>query len=106
IVFLVPLLSMRWESLVRDLPHYMQKVKEIAQNLEGRFEPAYATEEWRWLFSHLVGSIDDLLSRIGSGMYAAVAKVVFNLLNLILAPILVFFMLYYKQAVIAGTIAW
>lgn len=106
IVFLVPLLSMRWESLVRDLPHYMQKVKEIAQNLEGRFEPAYATDEWRWLFSHLVGSIDDLLSRIGSGMYAAVAKVVFNLLNLILAPILVFFMLYYKQAVIAGTIAW
>jgi putative permease len=106
VVYLIPLLSMRWESLVRDLPHYLQKVKEIAQNMEGRFEPAYATEEWRWLFSHLVGSMDDLFSRIGSGMYATVAKVVFNLLNLVLAPILVFFMLYYKQAVIAGTIAW
>lgn len=105
-VYLVPLFSLRWESLIRDLPHYLQKVKEIVQGLEGRFQPAYATEEWRWLIDNMVGSVDDLFSRIGSGMYAAATKVVFNIFNLILAPILVFFMLYYKRDIVTGITAW
>ncbi len=39
-------------------------------------------------------------------MYAAATKVVFNIFNLILAPILVFFMLYYKRDIITGIAAW
>ena len=104
--YLVPLISLRWESLIRDLPLYLQKAKEIAEKLPERFEPAYATEEWHWLLSTLTGNMDRVFSRFGAGVYAAVTQVVFNLLNLILAPILVFFMLYYKRAVVAGITGW
>jgi putative permease len=104
LAYLVPLLSLRWESLLRDLPLYLAKVKEIIRTW--RFEPAYATEEWSWLFNKLVGSMDNLFSKAGTGVYAAAAKVVFNLFNLVLAPILVFFMLYYKRDIIAGITAW
>jgi len=106
LIFMVPLLNLRWESLIRDLPLYLQKVKVIIQTWEGRFEPAYASQEWRWLLDNLVGSMDNLFSRIGSGVYAAMSRVVFNLFNLILAPILVFFMLYYKKDAITGISNW
>jgi putative permease len=102
--YLLPLISLRWESLIRDLPLYLQKVKEIIQ--KWRLEPAYATEEWHWLLNKLVGNMDKVFSRLGSGVYAAAAKVVFNLFNLILAPILVFFMLHYKRDISAGITAW
>jgi len=39
-------------------------------------------------------------------MYTAATKVVFNIFNLILAPILVFFMLYYKRDIVTGITAW
>ena len=47
-----------------------------------------------------------ILGGISAGVYAAAANVVFNLFNLILSPILVFFMLHYKQNIIAEIIAW
>jgi putative permease len=50
--------------------------------------------------------MDNLFSRIGSGVYAAMTRVVFNLFNLILAPILVFFMLCYKEQIKSGISAW
>ena len=50
--------------------------------------------------------VDNLISRIGSGVYAAVTRVVFNIFNLILAPILVFFMLYYKRDILTGMTSW
>lgn len=105
-VYLVPLLNLRWTALIHALPLYLQQVKEIVQNWEGRFEPAYATEEWRWLLDNMVGNMDKLFSQIGPGVYAAATRVVFNLFNLILAPILVFFMLYYKRDIVAGITSW
>jgi putative permease len=106
VVYLVPLLNLHWTALIHALPLYLQKVKEIVQNWEGRFEPAYGSEEWRWLLDNMVRNMDNLFSRIGSGVYAAVTNVVFNLFNLILAPILVFFMLYYKRDMITGITSW
>jgi putative permease len=103
--YLVPMLSLRWESLIRDLPRYLQKGKDIAQAWQGG-GPANASEEWRWLVDNLLGGMDELISRVGSAAYAALTKVVFNLFNLILAPILVFFMLYYKQEIKTGAIKW
>jgi len=50
--------------------------------------------------------MDNLLNKVGSGIYAAVGSVAFNLLNLLLAPILVFFMLFYKHYISVGITAW
>jgi putative permease len=104
--YLVPLISLRWESLIRDLPLYLQKAREIIGKLPERFEPDYATDEWRWLVNTLTGNMNKVFSRLGSGVYLAVTQVVFNLFTLILAPILVFFMLYYKREIIGGITAW
>lgn len=105
-IYLVPMLSLRWESMIRDLPRYLQKGKEIAQQWQGMGGPANATEEWRWLLDKLIGGMDELFSRMGSAVYAAMTTVVFNLFNLILAPILVFFMLFYKEEIKTGISKW
>jgi putative permease len=106
ILYLGPLLNLRWESMIRDLPLYLQKGKEIMQKWQGGIGPVGATGEWRWLMDNLVGGMDELVSRIGSGVYAAVTQVFFNLFNLVLAPILVFFMLFYKQEIKTGIKKW
>ena len=105
-LYLGPLLNLRWESMIRDLPLYLQKGKEIIQKWQGGIGPANATVEWRWLIDNLVGGMDEMFSRVGSGVYAAVTQVVFNLFNLVLAPILVFFMLFYKQEIKTGIKKW
>ena len=104
--FLVPLLKSKWGTLPVEFPKYLQKGKEIFLDLTGRFQPVYGSEEWNWLIEKVTGSIDTLFAKAGSGIYAAAGKVAFNLLNIVLAPILVFFMLYYKQDIAAGITAW
>ncbi len=106
LVFLVPLLSARWEALIRDLPRYVIQVKAIVADLKTRFTPVYAAEEWSWLLDTTTGNLDSGLGSIGSGLYATASRLVFNLFNLVLAPILVFFMLYYKQPIIDGIKIW
>jgi putative permease len=104
--YLVPLINIRWYALLADLPKYVQKGKELFLGLAGNFQPAYATEEWNWLFDKITESMDVIMGKLGSGMYAAAGSVAFNLLNIILAPILVFFMLFYKHDIASGIIAW
>ena len=106
VIFLLPILSDRWNALVHDLPGYLQKIKQIAFELKWRFGPTYAAEEWSWLVDSIQSGIDRILSRLGAGIYAAAFSVVFNLFNLLLAPVLVFFMLYYKEEAMNGIVRW
>jgi len=106
IIFLLPLMSQRWEALVGDLPRYFAKIKQISLELKGRFGPTYAAEEWGWLVDYVQSGIDKVVARLGAGIYAAASSVVFNLFNLLLAPILVFFMLYYKLEAMDGIARW
>lgn len=105
-IYLAPQISLSWESLLRDLPRYLQKGKELTEKWQDGGGPAFATEEWRWLIDNLMGGMDDLFSRLGAAAYAAMTKMVFNLFNLILAPILVFFMLFYKEETKKGIASW
>jgi putative permease len=106
LVYLAPFLSLRWESMIRELPHYLQKGKEIAEKWQGTEGGPFATSEWGWIAGNLFGGMDELFSRIGSGIYGALSRVVFNLFNLVLAPILVFFMLFYKSQIKDGIASW
>jgi putative permease len=105
-IYLVPFLTLRWYALLHDIPLYIQKFKQLANSLEARFGPSYAAEEWNWLFESVRSNFDAVLTRLGAGVYAAAGKVVFNLLNVLLSPVLVFFMLFYKQDVKEGLISW
>ena len=105
-VFLLPLVNIRWGTLLTELPKYLQKGKDLVLGSGDSTEPAYVTTELRWLLDQIIGSMDTLLSKLGSGIYSAAGRMAFNLLNLLLAPILVFFMLFYKQDIIDGITSW
>ncbi len=104
--FFVPFISMRWDALVHGLPGYLQKLKQLTLTWKTRVAHPFITEEWHWLFDTVSGQLDKLFGKMGAGVYAAATKVVFNLLNLFLAPILVLFMLFYKKDILDGVVAW
>lgn len=104
--FFVPFLTLRWQNLLHDFPGYMQKLQVLAQGWKTQLLPSAAAEEWRWLVESGTGHLDKLLGKIGGGIYATLTRMVFNLFNLVLAPILVFFMLFYKQAIMDGMTSW
>jgi putative permease len=58
------------------------------------------------LFDYVYSKVDSISGNLGSGFYSAASSLAFNLFNLILAPILVFFMLHYKQQIIDGLKVW
>lgn len=106
VTYLVPFLTLRWFALLHDFPVYVLKFQHLAAVWKERLGPSYAAEEWGWLLDTLQGNIDTMLGRFGAGVYAAAGKVVFNLLNVLLSPVLVFFMLFYKHDIIEGVVCW
>jgi putative permease len=106
IIFLFPLINIRWGMLIHQLPGYVQSFKQMVIDLKGHIGPAYAAEEWQWLVNYVQAGTDRLLAKLGAGMYDAASSVVFNLFNLLLAPVLVFFMLYYKREAMEGILRW
>jgi len=101
LVYLIPFLTIRWESLSETFPIYLQKIKKLIADLRDSNRTAYGAAEWRWVLDQLANNLDTVFSQLGSGVYATASTMAFNLLNLLLAPILVFFMLVYKKAVAA-----
>ena len=106
LIFFVPFLTLRWQQLIQNFPDYLQKIQTLAQGWKSQIFPFAAAEEWHWLVESATENADKLLGRIGSGVYATLTSMVFNLFNLVLAPILVFFMLFYKQAIMDGITSW
>jgi putative permease len=106
LVFLVPLLTTRWQELIRSLPGYLQKFKQLFGELRNGYRPAFGVAEWQWLIDSLTGNLDKVTGKLGAGVYSAASSVAFNLFNLLLAPILVFFMLHYKQEIKDEIIRW
>jgi putative permease len=100
LIYLIPFLTIRWEALAHNFPLYLQKIKTIIADLRESNQTSYAAEEWRWIFGQLSDNLDTVFSKLGGGVYATASTMAFNLLNLLLAPILVFFMLVYKKAVV------
>jgi putative permease len=106
LAYLVPFLTPRWYALLHDLPIYVQQLQQLIIDWGKQIGPSYAVSEWNWIFETVRSNIDAMLSGLGAGVYAAAGKVVFNLLNLLLSPVLVFFMLLYKREFIVSTVSW
>lgn len=106
VTFFVPLISRNWIAFVHSLPLYLQKAEDMLLAWKERFLLPYSAEEWRWLLDTLTSQLDKLFGKAGAGIYTALSSAVFNLFNIILAPILVLFMLMYKEPIIAGIASW
>jgi putative permease len=104
--YFVPFFILRWQALIPSIPLYLQKAKALGLELQGKFQPIYGAEEWSWAFDKAVEGLDQLFSTLGAGVYSAAASMVFNLFNLVLSPILVCFMLFYKVQIKQTLTAW
>lgn len=106
VTFIVPTLTISWNRFVLDLPTYIQQIKQVALEWKGRLPDRYGSDEIQWLIDKAAGNVDKTAERAGSLAYGFGTRIIFNLFNIVLSPILVFFMLYYKQTVIVTLISW
>ena len=106
LTFIVPAVTISWNSFVHDLPAYIQKLKLVALEWKSRIPDRYGSDEIQWLIDKASGNIDTAAEKTGFWAYHFGTSIFFNLFNVVLSPILVFFMLYYKQIVIDTLISW
>jgi putative permease len=106
VVYLVPFISSRWQSLLQSIPDYLHKSQAIVIGFKARILSSPETNDWSWLIDAGAKNIELITKQVGGGVYSAASSAAFNLFNLILAPILVFFMLIYKHAVIDSIKIW
>ncbi len=106
LAFIVPAITISWNAFVLDIPAYILKLKQIALEWKDRLPDRYGSDEIQWLLDKASGNIDTAAEKAGFWAYNFGTSIFFNLFNIVLSPILVFFMLYYKQIVIDTLISW
>ncbi len=106
VAILVPAATINWNAFVSDLPLYIQKIKQISLEWKNRMPDRYGSDEIQWLIDKAIGNVDTAAEKTGTWVYGFGTRIFFNLFNIVLSPILVFFMLYYKQVVIDTITSW
>lgn len=106
LTFIVPAITINWNAFIRDLPLYIQKIKQLALEWKERIPDRYGSEEIDWLIDKATAKINTAAENTGTWVYSFGTSIFFNLFNLILSPILVFFMLYYKHTVKETISSW
>ncbi len=106
LTFIVPALTLSWNAFIHELPTYIQEIKRSALEWKYYLPDHYGSEEIQWLIDKATGNIDKAADKAGSWAYNFGTSIFFNLFNIVLSPILVFFMLYYKKTVINTMVSW
>ncbi|MDU0459888.1 MAG: AI-2E family transporter [Geobacteraceae bacterium] len=106
LTFIVPAITINWNAFIRDLPLYIQKIKQLALEWKSRLPDHYGSEEIDWLIEKATGKVGTAAEKAGNWFYGFGTSIFFNLFNIVLSPILVFFMLYYKQTVKDTISSW
>lgn len=96
-VLLVPYLNHQFDSFASSLPRYLQNMKNALEQWKVRLAPYYSGEEGAWLITSAEETLNRLAQEISGKGYERLKGILFGIFNLILAPILVFFMLLYKE---------
>jgi len=106
LAFIVPAITISWNSFILDLPSYILKLKQLALEWKSLLPDRYGSDEIQWLLDKASGNVDKAAEKGGLWVYGFGTRIFFNLFNIVLSPILVFFMLYYKQTVIDTVTSW
>ena len=106
LTFMLPMLTMNWDAFIRELPQYLGKIKQIALEWKSRIPDRYGSDEIQWLLDKASANVDSAAEKTGAWAYGFAGRIFFNLFNIILSPILVFFMLYYKKSLIETLASW
>lgn len=96
-LLVVPAVTVQVEMLRNSLPSYLQSMRNSLDLFQADLALHIGTEDSNWL----VTQMDQLLAQVGNELsgqgYRQLKGLLYTTFNLILAPILVFFMLYYKE---------
>jgi len=106
LTFMLPKLTMNWDAFLRELPQYLQKIKQITMEWKARIPDRYGSEEIQWLLDKASANVDTAAEKTGTWAYGFAGRIFFNIFNIVLSPILVFFMLYYKHTLIETLASW
>jgi len=96
---LIPYFGHQIEVLASSLPVYLKTVQGWLDSWKLKLGGYYGGEEGLWLIGRLEASIADTASKLSDIGYLQLKKLFFAVFNIVLSPILVFFMLLYKQHV-------
>jgi putative permease len=94
---LIPYLGHQLDALTNEMPLYVQNVKKALEEWQETLAPYYSGKEGAWLTARAQESLTKLTEEVSGLGYERLKGVLFGLFNLVLAPILVFFMLMYKE---------
>ena len=106
LTFMVPTITINWDSFIRELPLYIQKIKQIALDWKARLPLRHGSEEIQWMIDTFSANVDKAAENAGLMAYNFGTRIFFNIFNIVLSPILVFFMLYYKQIIMNTVTSW
>lgn len=95
--FLIPYFSHQIDALVKALPLYIQNLQFIINQWQLKMSGYYGGAEGAWLLTQMQHTIDQATAYMSNFGFHHLQKLFFAGFNIILAPILVFFMLLYKQ---------
>ena len=82
LAIMLPKLTMGWDGFVRDLPLYLQKIKQIAMQWQSRLPQRYGSEEIQWLINKVSANIDSAAQNAGTMAYGFATRIFFNLFNI------------------------
>jgi putative permease len=96
-LLLIPYVGQQAERLSNEMPRYAQNVKTAMERWQIMLAPYYSGEEGAWLIARAGDFLTTLTGEVSGMGFARLKGALFGLFNLVLAPILVFFMLLYKE---------
>jgi predicted PurR-regulated permease PerM len=94
---LLPVISVQMDSLQEALPSYIEKVRMGLAAFRDTLSRHIGPEDSAWLVSQVDGAIARVGSELSGQGYRQLKGLLYTMFNLVLAPILVFFMLLYKE---------
>jgi putative permease len=94
---LIPYFGHQLDALSRSLPIFLKTVQGWLDSWKTRLAGYYGGDEGLWLIDRFEASIADTTSKISNIGYLQLKKLLFAAFNIVLSPILIFFMLLYKQ---------
>ena len=93
----IPYFLHQTEALTTSLPRYLQNFKASMEEWKRGMAPYYAGEEGAWLLDQAEEYLAMATQDISGTGYRQIKGLLFGMFDLILSPILVFLILYYKE---------
>ncbi|MSM41145.1 MAG: AI-2E family transporter [Geobacter sp.] len=100
--FLIPYVGQQLQLLTLSLPGYVKNLQEAAVSWQRELSRYYSAEDVSWLVDRSVEVLNQAATDVSGKGYERLKGLGFALFDLLLAPILVFFLLYYKEVAKKG----